>query len=159
MFAHLKPPNSARLSRSLIGVMLAADVRAWDKAAQDLFTYVGDGVFDTWRSYAYKVLENERWTGDCDDLTSTVLDLLGRRGVPLSQRYRLLVDSAHQGSADHMIGCVLTSDRQFMIVGDTFAPAHGAAMMRHRPVFYQRMDEWTADGEPVWRDGTPWRTA
>lgn len=63
--------------------MLAADVRRWDQAARDGFTYAGDGALDTWRSHAADVLNSRPWRGDCDDLVSTVLDLLGRRGVPL----------------------------------------------------------------------------
>lgn len=135
--------------------MLAAEVRRWDSAARDRFTYESDGQFDTWRSHAAAVLESKPWRGDCDDLVSTVLDLLGRRGAALEHRFRLLVDSG-SGKVDHMIGAVLTSDRRFMVVGDTFAPAYGAASGPHRCIAYQRMDEWNEKGEPVWRAGAPW---
>lgn len=137
--------------------MNAVDVRAWDQAARAGFTYEGDGVFDTWRSHAGAVLNGRRWSGDCDDLTSTVLDLLGRRSVPLDQRFRLLVDSSGGGKIDHMVGCVLTADRQFLIVGDTFGQAYGARSMPHRAIEYQRMDEWTPGGDAIWRAGAPWR--
>lgn len=136
--------------------MLAADVRAWDQAARSRFTYESDGVMDTWRSHANAVLDQKHWRGDCDDLVSTVLDLLGRRGAPLDQRFRLLVDSKGGDTVDHMVGCVLTADHRFLIVGDTAGPAYGASSMLHRALQYQRMDEWSGD-DPVWRDGAPWR--
>lgn len=136
--------------------MLAADIRLWDRAARDGFTYEGDGALDTWRSHAADVLNGRRWRGDCDDLVSTVLDLLGRRGVPLDQRFRLLVDSDHSGGVNHMIGAVLTAEGAPLIVGDTYGAAYLCTSLKHRPRQYHRLDEWTEDGQPLWREGLPW---
>lgn len=135
--------------------MRAADVIAADQLARAGFRYQGDGLFDTWRSHADAALAGELWAGDCDDLASTVLDLVTRQGLALDRTYRLLVSSTGAPGFDHMVAAVQAEDGAFLLVGDTFGGAYPAGRMRHLPVKYQRLDEFAA-GENRWRDGAPW---
>jgi hypothetical protein len=134
--------------------MDADAVRAIDARARHGFGYRADGSTDNWRSHADAVLKDQPWSGDCDDLASTVLDLLGRQGVAADDRYRLLVSSAGAKTPDHMVACVCAANGAFLIVGDTFRPAYPATSMRHRGVFYNRLNETLP--EAVWREGVPW---
>lgn len=133
-----------------------ATIATLDHSARQHFTYKKDPVsFDNWRSHADDVLAGQAWQGDCDDLTSTVLDLCGRKGMSLPERYRLIVDSDHDGKPDHMVGCVLDSKNQLWIVGDTFVDhPYPILNMKHKPYEYNRLSE--AGEEPVWRAGVPW---
>ena len=130
-------------------------IRAVDARARHGFTYRADGTIDSWRSHADAVLKDEFWSGDCDDLASTALDLLGRQGVAADDRYRLLVSSGGGKRPDHMVACVRVDNGAFLIVGDTFRPTYPAVAMRHRGIFYNRLSETLP--EPVWREGVPWR--
>lgn len=134
--------------------MVDADVIAADRRARAGFRYQTDGVFDTWRSHADQVLAGEAWVGDCDDLASTVLDLLTRQGLPLDRAFRLLVASGDAPGFDHLVGAVRTLDG-FVVVGDTFGGAYPAGAMAHRAFAYQCLDAFAA-GEDGWRDGAPW---
>lgn len=134
--------------------MDADQIHGADALARRLFTYRQEPG-DTWRSHADEALRGEAWQGDCDDLASTVLDLLGRQGGAHEDRYRLIVSSTNGKKADHMVACVRTADGSFRIVGDTFAPDYPAAAMRHRGLFYNRLSETVP--EAIWREGVPWR--
>src|SRR5689334_393010 len=103
--------------------MDADAIRAVDARTRDRFTYLAETV-DNWRSHADAVLEGVSWSGDCDDLASTTLDLLGRQGVAAVDRYRLVVSSAGTKKPDHMVACVRAKDGAFLIVGDTFESAY-----------------------------------
>lgn len=131
-------------------------IRRLDAEARQNFTYKPDQV-DNWRSHADDALKGAAWAGDCDDLASTVLDLTGRQGAALSDRYRLLVSSTGSNTVDHMVGCVVDGQGKFWIVGDTFDAAYPAAQMKHRGLFYNRLSE--AVSPPTWRDGVPWEKA
>lgn len=127
-------------------------VVAADRLARKRFTYKSEPG-DTWRSHADAALSGEAWAGDCDDLASTVLDILGREGLPLEDRFRLVV--ATEGKKpNHLIACAFI-DGSFQIVGDTFRPAYPAKAMRHRGIFYNRLSE--TKPEAIWREGVPWR--
>lgn len=144
----------------LVQEVKADAIQHFDALARRGFTYVTDGVFDTWRSHADEVLRGEPWSGDCDDLASTVLDLLGRCGVALDKRYRLLVDSSPYDDnerVDHMLAGALDEDGLFWLVGDTFAPAYLTNYFRHRPVEYHRLSETNALNLPLWREGAPFK--
>lgn len=130
--------------------MRISEIKHWDLRARERFTYLAD-VGDTWRSHADEVLRGEAWRGDCDDLASTVLDLLGRAGLPLDQQYRLEVDSKGGDQVDHLIACALDGGGELWVVGDTFGVAYRAGDMMHAPVQYQRMSEF-----PTVRLGAPW---
>jgi len=149
-----KPLISAALNQSWIGAVVIDEIKHWDSKARSGFVYVPDPGTDTWRSHADDVLANRSWQGDCDDLVSTVLDLLGRAGVPLDHRYRLEVASRHSGQINHLVGAVVADDGGFWIVGDTFGAAYPAADMRHTAYEYSRLSE----GKIV-RQGAPWVTA
>jgi hypothetical protein len=141
--------------------MNEADISRIDAAARQGFGYQPDpSDRDEWRSHADDVLAGRTWFGDCDDLASTVLDLAGREGLPLSSRFRLMVTSpGGKPPYDHMLGAIMDETGAYWTAGDTFGPASPAAQCPHRAFCYHRMDEWTADGEPVWRTGFPWAVA
>lgn len=128
-------------------------IRAIDARVRRRFTYLAE-TGDNWRSHAEAVLKGQAWAGDCDDLASTALDLLGQGGVVLDDRYRLVVSSTGAKKPDHMVACARADDGVFLIVGDTFKPAYPASAMRHRGVFYNRLNE--TQPEAVWREGVPW---
>lgn len=136
--------------------MEADAIRAVDARARGRFTYLAE-TGDNWRSHADAVLKGMSWSGDCDDLASTALDLLGRDGVAAGDRYRLVVSSSGTKKPDHMVACVRADDGAFLIVGDTFKPAYFVAAMRHRGIFYNRLNENLP--EAVWREGVPWKKA
>lgn len=131
--------------------MYLSALRAADAQARQHFTYKPDIGPDTWRSHADDALHGTAWAGDCDDLASTVLDLLGREGMSLADRYRLFVSTTGDDQVDHMVACVSADDGSFWIVGDTFAPIYPAGQMKHRGLFYTRLSE---AGER--REGNPW---
>ena len=108
-----------------------------------------------WRSHADDVLAGKAWSGPCADLTSTVLDLATREGAALEDCYRLLVSLSGQHKPDHMVGCILTSDDGFVIVGDTTHKPYSHSAMTHGPCEYNRLSE--AGKDPIWRTGVPWK--
>ena len=125
---------------------------AADAMARRRFTYVADPFGrDTWRSHADTVLAGSPWEGDCDDLASTVLDLLGREGFPLDQRFRLLVSTTSGRVIDHMVAAGVQGGK-ILILGDTFGPAYDISRMTHRGILFQRMSEAR---EGIWREGVP----
>lgn len=135
--------------------MSPEDIKAADRLARKSFTYKSEAG-DTWRSRADEALAGTAWQGDCDDLASTVLDILGRQGLPLESRYRLVVASAgDKRKPDHLAGCAIANDGSFLIVGDTFRAAYAAPAMRHRGIFYNRLSENQPDA--IWREGVPWK--
>lgn len=136
--------------------MNAADIASWDAKARVQFTYVSDGAVDTWRSWADKVLANEPWTGDCDDLAHTVLDLTIRAGASMGYCYRLFV-MAEDGSGGHMVGAEQDDALAWWVVGDTYSNSpYPAAQMEHTPVDYNCLAEAGPATEPIWRKGVPW---
>lgn len=139
----------------LVPEMNAESINKADSDARKRFTYFPDGAVDNWRSHADEVLAGKSWNGDCDDLASTVLDLLGRQHVPLEDRYRLLVTTKGAKTPDHMIACVRTDEGEFRIVGDTFRSAYDVRAMSHKSLFYNRLSE--NDPKTVWREGAPWK--
>lgn len=137
--------------------MMARTIQILDRKARAGFTYVPDPPRqDRWRSHANTVTAMKPWSGDCDDLASTVLDLMGRAGLPARHRYRLLVDTQEPGLYDHMAAAALDDDGNLWIVGDVNQPG---AVLAPAGLFvraYNRLDETKADGSPLWRDGAPW---
>ena len=123
-----------------------------DALARRRFTYQPDPKErDTWRSHADAALAGSPWSGDCDDLASTVLDLLGRDGFPLQERFRLLVSTRGGRIVDHMVAAALYGGR-IIVIGDTFSGPYPLAEMKHRSILYQRMSEAR---EGIWREGRP----
>ena len=137
--------------------MNADQIRSIDAGARLHFTYRPDGSRDLWRSHADAVLSGRAWAGDCDDLASTVLDLLGRAGLALEKRYRLAASTRGTETVDHLIAAAMDANGGFWIVGDTFGPAYPAGRCRHRLIEYQNLAE-VRTGERRWRAGAPWPT-
>lgn len=67
------------------------------------FRYVSDRE-DTWRVHSSAVLTKQTWNGDCDDLTSTTLDMLVRNGQPRNKIWFVLADVEHKKTLDHLVG-------------------------------------------------------
>lgn len=140
--------------------MDALKIAQVDAEARKRFSYISDGSIDTWRSHADEVLADKRWHGDCDDLASTVLDMLARLGVPLEDRFRLMVSATGTKIVDHMVGCVRAEDGSFLIVGDTFRPSYNCTQIKHRGIVYNRLNENPPHvEETIWREGFPWARA
>lgn len=138
--------------------MHSTDIKALDNRCRDHWTY---RINDTakWRSYGDEVLARQPWFGDCTDLVSTVFDLMGRQGVPLKVRWRLLVvaQDTSEVAPNHMVGAVLDDDGEWWIVGDTYGGTYHATSLLHRPVCFNRLDETLpVTHEAVWREGVPW---
>jgi hypothetical protein len=110
----------------------------WDSAARKYYTYEYDKVLygksDKWVSKADDVLAGKAWKGDCDDLGSTVLDLLLRDGYPKKYLYRCLVNTkGFTDKIDHFIA--LASDGNAMyVIGDTFGPIYPLKKIKHKIV-------------------------
>lgn len=136
--------------------MTRGQIAEIDALARKHFTYVPDlKGHDTWRSHSDDAVAGRAWSGDCDDLASTVLDILFLRGMKLADLYRLEVSIAKNGMVDHLIGCAKDEDGNFWIVGDTeFSSVYHGSSMVYEPLTYNRLSE--AGENPVIRIGRPW---
>lgn len=135
------------------------EVKQIDARARERFSYkVEEFNLLHWRSHADAVRRGEPWHGPCGDLTSTVLDLATNEGgVPLTECFRIIVGANGGFKADHIVACIKTSDRGYVIFGDTGGPPYPASRMPHRPLEFNRMDEAGPKHEDiVWRYRTPW---
>lgn len=119
-----------------------ADIRKADAEARRRFSYKHDPAdFDNYRSHADAVIAGQRWQGDCDDLASTVIDLLERRGAARDRLMLCKVDSTGDGRIDHMIAIAIDADGQEWVVGDTFAPVYVRARCRHRIIEISKVSD------------------
>lgn len=128
---------------------------AADKAAKSNFTYEADGDGDTWRSHAEAALARRPWSGDCDDLASTALDLLTRwdGNMPLDRLFRLCVaspDCPRDLFYDHMVAGYKDEKGNLFIFGDTFTHACHVSRSPHKVRRYACLSEGI-----VWRVGQP----
>jgi hypothetical protein len=126
------------------------------------YSYQRDGETDIWLSHYDDVVADRLWSDDCDGLAETVLDLIARRGYPLSLLYRLAVFAPN--GEGHMAGAGVDDAGRVWILGDTFGTGpYRAENVRHTPKIYNRLDEtWGRDpktGKPIskWRKGFPWQ--
>lgn len=111
------------------------------------FDYLLDET-DNWRVHTSEVLMKQRWKGDCDDLSSTTLDVMIRAGQPLRKIWLILADVTHTANLDHLVAMVQDSDGHYWIVGDTSAQnAYPADKMTYRVVAVAR-----GDNMKVWSD-------
>lgn len=115
-------------------------IRELDRQARARYTYVLDKPKDSWRSWADHVLAGLPWSGDCDDLTATVLDLITREGHPPQDCSYLMVDSTGGVKIDHMVGLILSPEGEQYVVGDTFETIYSVRKMRHTPI---QISPWT----------------
>lgn len=127
--------------------LTAYDIIQLSLDAKAKFRYTSDTV-DTWRVHSSEVLMKQEWYGDCDDLTSTTLDLIVRAGHPRSKVWMVLADVEHKGMLDHLIGMVQDIDGHYWIIGDTSAQnAYPASRVKYRIVGTARGDHMT-----LWED-------
>ena len=138
--------------------MKSAQIIETDAYVRKNFVYRPDpDLADTWRSHVSELSSQRPWHGDCDDLTSTLLDQLSQLGVPLHDLFMLMVSTSFKiDHANHLVGAVLDDEGRFWIVGDTFRPAYRAESIQHIGIKYRRLNEWGVDGRPLLRLGYPW---
>lgn len=121
--------------------MKASTIIQIDALVRSKFTYKYDDV-DQWRSFAEQVKAGLKWSGDCDDLAMTNIQLMAEKGAPDYKMCRMLVSSTGDKRIDHMIAAACDDEGNVWIVGDTFGPAYRITRMRHRPL----MSSLVADG-------------
>ena len=110
-------------------------------AVQNGYVYKSD-VVDSWNSFSASQLAGITWYGDCDDLTSTTLDMLFRSGQPLNKMWMLLNDVESHGILDHIVGVVQASDGKYYIVGDTSPTnVYPLAHFKYSPRGVVRLDQ------------------
>ena len=120
--------------------MNAYQIAEIDNRVRLKFTYVRD-EYDMWTSYADEILRGENIKGDCDDLASTVLDIMAREGADPAKMYRAQVSTTKTGPVDHMVGMITDDLGRLWIVGDTFKSAYRANRMSHRLVKTAKLSE------------------
>lgn len=106
------------------------------------FNYQDDRV-DTWVSHDVEAKNKQMWYGDCDDLTSTTLELLYQHGHPLSKMYMLLVNSSGRSlGIDHIVAIARDDNGMYWVVGDTSLTRniYPLAEMTYSPRLIARMD-------------------
>lgn len=114
-------------------------IKTADMRVRANFTYTPD-VVDNWRAHSHAVLNSRPWEGDCDDLSTTALDMLGRQGQPLDRMWLVLVAAQTGnrlgGRLDHLIGVVEDDAGKFWVVGDTSHTTVELKEMTYRPLVY-----------------------
>lgn len=103
------------------------------------YTYQEDPAGrDTWVSHADDVYDGKRWVGDCDDITSTCLDLLSRSGCSSDALWRGMVrtrNATDWSRPDHMVGYVRDDSGHLWVVGDTYNPhPYPISIMEHTQI-------------------------
>lgn len=111
---------------------MSSVLKAADAKARRNFIYTSEPG-DKWRSFADYALANERWRGDCDDLTSTAADIAIRMGIKKHQLWFAVVATgqAGRGKADHLVGLAKDENGKWWVIGDTFGPIYPLASMQH----------------------------
>jgi len=109
-------------------------IKEVDALARQRYTYTADKPNkDSWVSHASEVLNNKHWYGDCDDLVSTVCDLLTSKGIPKDNIWFAEVSSQKNHKIDHLIG-IVKDGKDLWIVGDTFQSCYKIQVMEHELV-------------------------
>jgi hypothetical protein len=115
-----------------------------DRRARERFTYQADRLSldsaggitaDQWRSHHDDVLAGRGWSGDCDDLGSTVLMLASLAGVSATRLYRARVKSPDNPAGadfDHFIGLYHAPDDSWHTLGDTYGPSQPLGQSGHK---------------------------
>lgn len=118
----------------------STDFQRVERNAREHWTYSHDAE-DSWRVFSRRVYDGAAWTGDCDDLALTTLDLLGRMGQPLNKMWLMLVKVDRSTMrADHIIGVAEDKNGMLWIVGDTGPFARPLDTMTYRALAWARMD-------------------
>lgn len=111
-------------------------IKSIETQARARFVYKADQERqDRWRSFHNAVYAGERWYGDCDDLASTVVNMLGKIGVPAYNMWFAHVDTEDpDDKIDHMLAFMLHTSEgppTMYVIGDTYGPCYPAANMKH----------------------------
>lgn len=140
-------------------ISLRAACKVADSRARQHFTYAPEPIGqDEWRSYADKVRAKEPFKGDCDDLASTVLDLVtgwiadGSVEGETSDLFRLCVKSPAcppWQAYDHMVAAYIHAGDLFCF-GDTNGSIQRPRERGYSIAQYSRVSEGI-----VWRKGAP----
>lgn len=152
----VQPSNLWCISQPLPEKTLGAyDIIQTSLEVKSHFTYVAD-VVDNWRVHSSAVLMKQDWSGDCDDLTSTTLDVMIRAGQPRNKVWMVLADVMHTNVLDHLIGMVQDSEGHYWIVGDTSGQnVYPANRVKYRIVGVTRADDIMNWQDPHWVDAFP----
>ena len=129
---------------------LVSLIRQADREARRRFTYEYDPPRrDTWVSHAEDVRQGQSWSGDCDDLGSTALELAVEMGADPAALYRARVASPvcpPSQPFDHYVA--LAEDASsWWVFGDTFAPAQRLNQSGHQV----HSSACVSDGLHSWR--------
>lgn len=124
--------------------MTAEAARAIDEQTRQAYRHREERR-DKWESSADAVRAGGVFRGDCDDITSTVVELLSSAGAQNSQLGRAIVRSGEwnqaDGLADHMIG-LFRADGIVYIVGNSESPMMPLDESDYVVVWHQ----WISDG-------------
>lgn len=132
--------------------MISTKIRAIDRAARTHWTPKADGKVDTWRSFHKAVEAGITTGGDCDDLSTTVMQLLCEAGLWLTDGWLLVVDSNGDTHGDHLVGACRDELGGYWIVGDTLADsAYPAHTMKHKGIAFVALSNRRRF------DGLPWQ--
>ena len=76
-----------------------------------------------WRSHSREVDAGAAWTGECDQMMATVLEVAIERGIPSNRVWRALVSlpgaQYDNYSANHAVGLIKDQNDTIWVVGDT----------------------------------------
>lgn len=111
-----------------------------DQRARELIRLREDRA-DKWQSLASEVNKGRSYSGDCDDLVSTVLDLWHQRGARPSQLGRIVVKNPYpdDGPPEHMIA-TLEVDGVLYVGGDTYAGMRPWSDVNYQPLWVTTAD-------------------
>lgn len=119
-------------------------IKSADKRVRSNFTYVTD-VVDNWNVHSSNVMDTLPWFGDCDDLSTTALDMLARQGQPLDRMWLVLVAASPanklNGRLDHLIAVVEDDQGRYWVVGDTSRETIELKDMTYRPLVYMSTND------------------
>lgn len=119
-------------------------MRKIDRRVRENFIYRADKI-DSWNSHVGAVLAQEKWIGDCDDLTATVVALGRCAGVPDNRIGFILVKANGSQDVNHMLGFYTDAEGRSHAVGDTWGLTRPLLHMRQKPyawAFARDLETW-----------------
>jgi len=119
-------------------------IREIDRRVRRQFDYRTERV-DRWTPMAAPVLAGKRISGDCDDLSSTVVMLARCAGVPDSRLGFLITRTPFSPRANHMVGMFTDTGGQTWIIGDTtgrMRPVNESLQTLEYWTYLDRMENW-----------------
>lgn len=112
-----------------------------DARARELIRLREDRA-DKWHSLASEVQAGRRYSGDCDDLVSTVLDLWAQSGARPSQLGRIVVVNPQPeegGDPEHMVA-TLEVEGILYVGGDTYGEMRPWSDVDYAPLWITTAD-------------------